>query len=110
MKKKLISGILAVSVIAVSSITAFAAQSVKNGALIFNGGQTSDKVFSEIYDEKTPENGNDDGLAWTVKASVKVGSKTYTSGFTPKYAYTEADRVWYANETSWWDADRIGGY
>lgn len=36
-----------------------------------------------------------------VKATVKVGGDTYTSGFKSNYAYKDAKRVWWANETSY---------
>ena len=38
-----------------------------------------------------------------VKATVKVGNNTYTSGYKKNYAKKEAKRVWYANEKSYYD-------
>ena len=40
---------------------------------------------------------------YMVKATVKVGGDTYTSGFKSNYAYKDAKRVWLANETSYYD-------
>lgn len=40
---------------------------------------------------------------YMVKATVKVGGDTYTSGFKSNYAYKDAKRVWWANETSYYD-------
>jgi hypothetical protein len=79
-----------------------------DGALMYNGGQNSSVFYSEIYDHKVPSNGNNDGLYWNVKASVKVGSNTYSSGFKAKQAYKEANRSFWSNETSYWDAYQIG--
>lgn len=40
---------------------------------------------------------------YMVKATVKVGGDTYTSGFKSNYAYKDAKRVCWANETSYYD-------
>lgn len=78
--------------------TAVYATDVADGELIFKGGQTSEVVYSDIRDAKP----NNDKY-YKVWAAVKVGSNTYNSGWQDDEAYKEADRVWYANESSWYD-------
>ena len=90
MKKKLFS-IVALSLFAVPVVAQ--AASVAGGDLYFYGWQDDKKVYSEI--------GNNS--KYMVRASVKVGSSTYTSGYKSAYAYKSANRVWYANESSWYD-------
>lgn len=70
---------------------------VAGGDLYYNGGQTDTIVYSEI--------GRKAGISrnYMVKATVKVGGDTYTSGFKSNYAYKDAKRVWWANETSYYD-------
>lgn len=98
--KKLASTFLALVLVATAAVTANAA-SIKNGALNFNGGQTDKKVYSDISDAKTGYVGTkDDGKYWNVKAIVKVGGSTYSSGFKQGKAYKSANRHWYTNETS----------
>ena len=52
-----------------------------------------------------PEIGRKAGISrnYMVKATVKVGGDTYTSGFKSNYAYKDAKSVWWANETSYYD-------
>lgn len=38
-----------------------------------------------------------------VKSAVKTGGDTHTSGFKSNYAYKDARRVWWADETSYYD-------
>lgn len=38
-----------------------------------------------------------------VLSAVKTGGDTYTSGFKSNYAYKDARRVWWADETSYYD-------
>ena len=90
MKKKLFS-IVALSLFAVPVVAQ--AASVAGGDLYFYGWQDDKKVYSEI--------GNNS--KYMVRASVKVGSSTYTSGYKSAYAYKSANRVWYTNESSWYD-------
>ena len=90
MRKKLFS-IVALSLFAVPVVAQ--AASVAGGDLYFYGWQDDKKVYSEI--------GNNS--KYMVRASVKVGSSTYTSGYKSAYAYKSANRVWYANESSWYD-------
>ena len=98
--KKLASTFLALVLVVTAAVTANAA-SIKNGALNFNGGQTDKKVYSDISDAKTGYVGTkDDGKYWNVKAIVKVGGSTYSSGFKQGKAYKSANRHWYTNETS----------
>lgn len=81
---------------------------VNNGALRYNGGQTSNIVYSEIWDNKTSFKGTvEDNVNYAVLATVKVGSTKHTSGWRIGWAKKEADRVWYANETSYYDYDVI---
>lgn len=70
---------------------------VAGGDLYYNGGQTDTIVYSEI--------GRKAGISrnYMVKATVKVGGDTYTSGFKSNYAYKDAKRVCWANETSYYD-------
>lgn len=70
---------------------------VAGGDLYYNGGQTDTIVYSEI--------GRKAGISrnYMVKATVKVGGDTYTSGFKSNYAYKDAKRVWWANETFYYD-------
>lgn len=82
--------------------------SVNNGALKYNGGQSSTKVYSEIWDNMTSYRGTvEDNVNYGVIATVKVGSNTYTSQWRVGYAYKDADRVWYANETSHYNYEVI---
>lgn len=81
---------------------------MNNGALRYNGGQTSSIVYSEIWDNKTSFKGTvEDNVNYAVLATVKVGSTKHTSGWRIGWAKKEADRVWYANETSYYDYDVI---
>ena len=81
MKKKLFS-IVALSLFAVPVVAQ--AASVAGGDLYFYGWQDDKKVYPEI--------GNNS--KYMVRASVKVGSSTYTSGYKSAYAYKSANRVW----------------
>ena len=74
------------------------AKSLENGELVYHGGQTNKIVYSDIRDAK-PNN----YIKWKVHASVKVGGNTYRSGWKDDEAYVEAARVWYANESSYYD-------
>lgn len=86
----------AVVMILCMSLTVFA-KLLENGELYYNGGQTDKIVYSEIGETDVHQH------EWKVKATVKVGGNTYTSGYLNDYAYKEANRVWYANETSYYD-------
>ena len=98
--KKLASTFLALALVATAAVTANAAP-IKNGALNFDGGQTDQKVYSNISDAKTGYVGTkDDGKYWNVKAIVKVGGNTYSSGFKQGKAYKSENRHWYTNEKS----------
>lgn len=68
-----------------------------NGDLYYNCGQTDDVVYSEIG-RKTYVTKN-----YQVKASVKVGGNTYTTGYLCNYAYIEEERHWWTNETAWYE-------
>jgi hypothetical protein len=74
------------------------ATSVAGGELIYKGGQTDTKVYSDIRDAKP-----DNAKKYNVWAAVKVCSSTYNSGWQPDKAYKSADRTWYCNETSYYD-------
>lgn len=91
---------LAISLFLLSSVIANALD-LEGGELVYHGGQTNKIVYSEIQD-KIPNNNK----YWSVYSSVKVGGNTYSSGWKNDYAYKEADRVWYANESSWYDYKR----
>lgn len=84
------------SMVVGAPLTAWAID-VAGGDLYYNGGQTDTIVYSEI--------GRKAGISrnYMVKATVKVGGDTYTSGFKSNYAYKDAKRVWWANETSYYD-------
>jgi hypothetical protein len=98
--KKIASTFLALVLVAGTAVTVNAA-SIKNGAINFDGGQTNSKVYSNISDAKTGYVGTaDDGKYWNVKAIVKVGGNTYSSGFKQGKAYISKKRHWYTNETS----------
>lgn len=89
-------------------VIANAATSYENGALKYDGYQDDDKVYSKIWDAKTTfKNTTGDGRAWAVKASVKVGGSTYTSDWRYGTASKSADRVWHADETSYFDYDEL---
>lgn len=64
-----------------------------------------DIKLSKSKKEKYSEIGRKAGISrnYMVKATVKVGGDTYTSGFKSNYAYKDAKRVWWANETSYYD-------
>jgi hypothetical protein len=95
LKRKLTSIVLAATIICIP-ISVYA-KLLENGELYYNGGQTDSIVYSEVGEAS----GHDH--EWMVKATVKVGNNTYTTGYQDDYAYKEADRVWYANETSYYD-------
>lgn len=98
--KKLTSTFMALALVATATVTANAA-AIKGGALNFTGGQTDNYVYSDISDAKTGYVGTkDDGQYWNVKAIVKVGGNTYTTGFKQGKAYISKKRHWYANEKS----------
>ncbi len=86
-------GLVATVMVVGTPLTAWAIN-IAGGDLYYNGGQTDTVVYSEI--------GRKAGISrnYMVKATVKVGGDTYTSGFKSNYAYKEAKRVWWANETS----------
>lgn len=90
------SWLLAAVMVVGAPLTAWAID-VAGGDLYYNGGQTDTIVYSEI--------GRKAGISrnYMVKATVKVGGDTYTSGFKSNYAYKDAKRVWWANETSYYD-------
>lgn len=95
--KRTVSGALAAFMLSTSMIAIGAsARSIANGDLDYSGGQTDSIVYSEISRRQTVRNYN-------VKATVKVGGNTYTSGWLRNYAYKSASRKWYANETSYYD-------
>ena len=85
-------GLVAAVMVVGAPLTAWAID-VAGGDLYYNGGQTDTIVYSEI--------GRKAGISrnYMVKATVKVGGDTYTSGFKSNYAYKDAKRVWWANET-----------
>lgn len=89
-------GLVAAVMVVGAPLTAWAID-VAGGDLYYNGGQTDTIVYSEI--------GRKAGVSrnYMVKATVKVGGDTYTSGFKSNYAYKDAKRVWWANETSYYD-------
>lgn len=89
-------GLVAAVMVVGAPLTAWAID-VAGGDLYYNGGQTDTIVYSEI--------GRKAGISrnYMVKATVKVGGDTYTSGFKSNYAYKDAKRVLWANETSYYD-------
>lgn len=89
-------GLVAAVMVVGAPLTAWAID-VAGGDLYYNGGQTDTIVYSEI--------GRKAGISrnYMVKATVKVGGDTYTSGFKSNYAYKDAKRVWWANETPYYD-------
>lgn len=94
--KEVENGLVAAVMVVGAPLTAWAID-VAGGDLYYNGGQTDTIVYSEI--------GRKAGISrnYMVKATVKVGGDTYTSGFKSNYAYKDAKRVWWANETSYYD-------
>ena len=82
-------GLVATVMVVGTPLTAWAIN-IAGGDLYYNGGQTDTEI------------GRKAGISrnYMVKATVKVGGDTYTSGFKSNYAYKEAKRVWWANETS----------
>ncbi|MCY6355305.1 hypothetical protein [Clostridium sp. ZS2-4] len=81
---------------------------LEGGALRYEGGQTKKSVYSKIYDAKTSfRNTKGDGKSWGCKATVKVGTTTYTSGWHYGTASISADRHWYSNETSYYDYEQL---
>lgn len=79
-------GLVAAVMVVGAPLTAWAID-VAGGDLYYNGGQTDTIVYSEI--------GRKAGISrnYMVKATVKVGGDTYTSGFKSNYAYKDAKRV-----------------
>lgn len=92
MKKRLFSVVL-VALLAIPVVAQATVIQIGGGILYFQGWQDDTKIHAKIGD-----NAN-----YMVKASVKVGLNTYTSGFKVTSAYKSADRKWYANESSWYD-------
>ncbi|WP_425448354.1 hypothetical protein [Dethiothermospora halolimnae] len=92
------TAILSISMVMILSSTLVFAKKLAGGDLIYDGGQTDTKVYSKIFDRRP-----DDGRLYKVKATVKVGGNKYTSGWKNDRAYKQADRKWYANETSHYD-------
>lgn len=93
MKKPFLK-VLSASLLSVSlavPIVAHAA-TIANGDLYYHGWQDENNVYSEI--------GNNS--KYMVRASVKVGGNTYTSGYKEAYAKKSAARVWYADESSYY--------
>lgn len=74
------------------------AKDLEGGELNWHGGQTDKIVYSDIRDVNTSNN-----KRYMVHASVKVGGEITRSGWQEDSAYAEADRVWYANESSYYD-------
>lgn len=76
-------GLVAAVMVVGAPLTAWAID-VAGGDLYYNGGQTDTIVYSEI--------GRKAGISrnYMVKATVKVGGDTYTSGFKSNYAYKDA--------------------
>lgn len=104
--KKAITTFMALALITTTAVAANAA-SIKNGALNFDGGQNDSVVYSSISDAKTGYVGTEDDKAyWNVKAIVKVGNNTYSSGFKQGKAYKSAKRHWYTNETSGYETQK----
>ena len=98
--KRILCTVLAMGLTGVAAVSVNAA-SIKDGALNYDGGQTDTQVYSKISDAKTGYVGTaDDEQYYNVKAIVKVGSTTYTSGWKQGKASKSANRVWYANEKS----------
>lgn len=117
--KKIKGMIIAMCIMLIIPLVAGAAGvGVNGGRLYFNGGQTGTKVYSEIYDSLTSERGTvEDDEYYNVIAYVKVGSTEYNSKWRQGYAYKSANRVWYANESSYYnyesranDYSSWGGY
>lgn len=95
--KKLFSGALVFSAITGTALNTYAL-SIANGELQYDGGQTSSIVYSHIFDAK-PTNDN----YYKVKATVKVGSNTTSSGWVDDDGYAEAYRSFWSNESSYYD-------
>ena len=107
MRKLKVSILVLIMALSIPAI-AFAAVDVNSGALKYNGGQSSSKVYSEIWDNMTSFRGTtEDRVNYGVIASVKVGSNTYTSKWRIGYATKSASRVWYANESSHYNYEVI---
>ncbi|SDA28222.1 hypothetical protein SAMN02910447_01941 [Ruminococcus sp. YE71] len=99
--KKKIAATLGAVMLSTSLLTVSAsARSIADGDLDYSGGQTDSYVYSEVSRRQNVRD-------YMVKATVKVGGNTYTSGWKKNYAYKQADRKWYANETSYYDYYRI---
>lgn len=100
--KKRIATAMGALTLAATSLTAIGASaySIANGDLDYTGGQTSEIVYSQISRRQNVRN-------YKVKATVKVGGNTYTSNWQTNYAYKQANRKWYANETSYYDYYQI---
>jgi hypothetical protein len=80
---------------------------INSGALNYVGGQNSSIVYSEIWDNMTSYRGTvEDKVNYGVIAKVKVGATTTTSQWRLGYAYKQANRVWNANETSYYDYEQ----
>lgn len=102
MKKKICT-VLTLGIL-LGSTTLVQAGTINSEKLYFQGGQTSSEVYSEIYDNKCSERCTEEDYEYfNVKASVKVGGSTYTSGFCQGYAYKSHSREWWANESAYYD-------
>jgi len=78
-------------------LVAHAASPIADGNLIYDGGQTDTKVYSDIHATSKGKG------KYMVQAIVKRGSSTYSTKFKADKAYKSIDRVWYANEKSGYD-------
>jgi len=91
---KKVTSIIAAAVLSLALAVPAFALLLENNQLYYDGGQNSSIVWSEI--------GRCVGVTtnWMCKATVTVGGNTYTSGYQSNYARIEANRSFWANETS----------
>ena len=84
-------GLVAAVMVVGAPLTAWAID-VAGGDLYYNGGQTDTIVYSEI--------GRKAGISrnYMVKATVKVGGDTYTSGFKSNYVILCQEKVQIKND------------
>ena len=100
MKRKLLTKIatlISAGAITFSIPVSAYAYSVAGGDLEYYGGQNSTHVYSNIS-RRTGVRRN-----YKVRATVKVGGNTYTSGWKINKASKSAKRVWWANERAYYD-------
>ncbi|MFV0498509.1 MAG: hypothetical protein ACK5NF_00515 [Bacilli bacterium] len=84
-------------VLFISTVNIYAGYSLEVRKLYFSGYQDNTKVYSSINDQNIK-----DKYKYAVKATVYNGNY-HGTGWKNDKAYKSANRVWWANESSYYD-------